>query len=115
MSQRAQMKALDAKFRARFTSAGLADLATYKPHGPGTTPIVDVSVLIDRNIAYQDTLSGIVSSVIQITAFRSEIGESNPAKGSTFTVGSEVFSVDRVELLSDESRVVMTVVTKGSC
>lgn len=109
MSQREWMREFDADAASAFRDAGVADLGTYKPCAPGSTPIVDVSVLLDRSAAYQDTQSGIVSTVTQITAFRSEIGESNPAKGSTFTIGSEVFVVDRVETQTDESRVVMTV------
>lgn len=109
MSQREFLREFDADASDAFMDAGIADTATYKPCGIGSTAIPDVSVLIDRSVAYQDTLSGIVSYSIQLTAFRSEIGEGNPPKGSTFTVGEEVFVVDRIEPTSDESRVLMTV------
>jgi hypothetical protein len=112
MSQREFLREFDADAAAAFMDAGLADLATYKPCGIGSTPISDVSVLIDRAVAYQDTTSGIVSYSIQLTAFRSEIGDGNPPKGSTFTVESEVFVVDRIEPTTDESRVVMTVTVR---
>lgn len=112
MSQREFLREFDADAASAFMDAGVADLATYKPCAPGSTPIPDVSVLIDRSAVYQDTQSGIVSASILLTAFRSEIGESNPPTKSTFTVGSEVFVVDRIEPTTDESRVVMTVTVR---
>lgn len=116
MSQREFLREFDADAASAFMDSGIADHAIYKPNVPGSAPIVGVSVLVDRAVAYQDFSAGIQSVVTVLTAFRSEIGESNPPNGSTFalvddngTPTGEVFSVDRVNEQSDESRVVMTV------
>jgi hypothetical protein len=101
---------VDNDFNAQFDAmalpllrgAGLVSDAVFNSVTPCT-------VLIDRNVQYQSLESGIVSQFTRLTAFRAEIGQSNPAIKSAFVVGALEYVVDKIVDGTDESRIVMLV------
>ncbi len=107
-----QLATLDAKIFARMLAKGLGDEAVFYSAGEGKG--VPCTVIVSRASQYQNQDSGVVSAAVTIMAKRAEIGRADPPSKSFFTVGRETFVVDRVDELSDESRVVL-IVTPRSC
>lgn len=105
MTQQSTLRALDAALMAAFTSAGLADAATFTQYGGGSP--TSCSVYVDRGVSFQGFDGTVRNDAVTITAFLDEIAEV-PKRGALFAVGSESWKVDAVTA-KDESRVVCLV------
>lgn len=106
MTQQSTLRALDAELMAAFTSAGLADAATYTQ--VGGSPL-SCSVYVDRGVTFQGFDGTVRNDAVTITAFLDEIAEV-PKRGALFAVGAVTYKVDAVTA-KDESRVVCVVST----
>lgn len=96
---------MDAELRAAFVDAGAADAGTYTP--PGGSPVA-CSMLVDRGLSLIAVdQSSINANQTTITLFLEEIGQ-RPAKGGVIQIGSEIFTIDRLDTI-DESRAVCVV------
>lgn len=105
MTQRDKLRALDAKFAARFKAAGMGDAASYTRCGSSSA--VACTVLLDRAVQAVGDFTSVPATLIAATVFLAELGGAQPAVGDVITVGSgasaEVFVVDRL-VACDESR-----------
>jgi hypothetical protein len=107
MTQQSTLRALDAELMAAFTSAGLADAATFIQYGSGSP--TSCSVYVDRGVTFQGFDGTVRNDAVTITAFLDEIAEV-PKRGALFAVGAVTYKVDAVTA-KDESRVVCVVST----
>lgn len=111
MSQRDGLRSLDARIMRVLKPANLADvLATFE----GSNGVIEgteerpLDLLIDRGVTVQNAdNTAYVSNQITIVALLAQILEV-PSRGHRFTLGAELFIVDRV-LDKDESHVICLV------
>lgn len=107
MTQQSTLRALDAELMTAFTTAGLADAATFTQSGGGSP--TTCSVYVDRGVTFQGFDGTVRNDAVTITAFLSDIADV-PKRGALFVVGSDTYKVDAVTA-KDESRAVCVVTT----
>ena len=104
------LQALDARLAVGFKATGWADGAVFKSMG---VAVPSCTVYVDRGVQLIGDQSQVIDDQITITGFLAQIGKV-PARGDTWTIGSEQFVVDSISS-KDESEVICVVTIKGIC